>query len=110
VKIILGQGIIIGFCAIDEFVQNGTHYNRVKNGCFFDCSDGEVCFNGGETKSYSSRLKINDKITAIKTGTSIRFYINGVDQGEAINNAEGDMYPVVELYAVGDSVMIVPNP
>jgi hypothetical protein len=35
--------------------------------------------------------------------------INGVDQGEAINNVEGDMYPLVELRDVRDSVMIVPN-
>jgi hypothetical protein len=109
VKLISGLDIMIGFCAIDEFVQNGSHYDRVKNGCFFYCYSGNVYFNGGKTKSYSSKLKINDKITAIKTGSSIRFLINGVDQGEAINNAEGDMYPVVELGSVGDYVMIVPN-
>jgi hypothetical protein len=101
---------MIGFCGIDQFVQNGTYFNRVKNGCFFYCYNGYVCSNGGQRKSYSSGLKINDKITAIKTGTSIRFLINGVDQGEAINNAEGDMYPLVELVDAGDSVMIVPNP
>jgi hypothetical protein len=100
---------MIGFCAIDEFVQNGSHYDRVKNGCFFYCN-GFVRFDGGDRKSYGSGLRINDKLTAIKTGTSIRFLINGVDQGEAINNAEGDMYPFVELNKVGDSVMIVPNP
>jgi phosphotransferase system HPr-like phosphotransfer protein len=114
VKLISGLDILdimIGFCSIDEFVQNGNHHhNRVKNGCFFYCYDGDVCFNEDEIKSYSSQLKVNDKITAIKTGTSIRFLINGVDQGEAINNAEGDMYPFVELCDVGDSVMIVPNP
>jgi hypothetical protein len=109
VRIISGLCMMIGFCGIDEFVQNGTHYNRVKNGCFFSCYNGYVYSNGGRTKSYSSGLKINDKITAIKTGTSIRFLINGVDQGEAINNAVGDIYPVVELGDVGDSVKIVPN-
>jgi hypothetical protein len=110
VKLISGPDIMIGFCAIDEFVQNASHFDRVKNGCFFQCCSGSVWFNGSRTKSYSSGLKVNDKITAIKTGTSIRFYINGVDQGEAINNAEGDMYPLVELYIVGESVKIVPNP
>jgi hypothetical protein len=110
VKLISGLDIMIGFCAIDEFVQNGSHHSLVKNGCFFCCHDGEVGFNEGNWKSYSSKLKINDKITAIKTGSSIRFLINGVDQGEAINNAEGDMYPVVELGNDGDSVKIVPNP
>jgi hypothetical protein len=110
VKLISGLNIMIGFCAIDEFVQNGNHFDQVKNGCFFCCYDGEVGFNEVNWKSYSSKLKINDKITAIKTGSSIRFLINGVDQGEAINNAEGDMYPVVELGNAGDSVKIVPNP
>jgi hypothetical protein len=109
VKIISGLGMMIGFCGIDEFLQNGFHYDRVKNGCFFYSYHGNVWFNGGQNKPYSSKLKINDKITAIKTGTSIRFLINGVDQGEAINNAEGDMYPFVELCDVGDSVKIVPN-
>jgi phosphotransferase system HPr-like phosphotransfer protein len=109
VKIISGLFIFIGFCSIDEFVQKGKHFDRVKNGCFFFCYDGDVFFNEGNCKSYGSQLKINDNITAIKTGTSIRFFINGVDQGEAINNAEGDMYPLVELFEVGNSVMIVPN-
>jgi phosphotransferase system HPr-like phosphotransfer protein len=108
-KFISGLNIMIGFCGIDQFVQNGTYFNRVKNGCFFYCYNGYVYSNGGRTKSYSSGLKINDKITAIKTGTSIRFYINGVDQGEAINNAEGELYPFVELGEVGCSVKIVPN-
>jgi hypothetical protein len=110
VEIISGLCILIGFCAIDAFVQNGSHYNRVKNCCFFHRYDGDVWFNEGNWKSYSSGLKINDKITAIKNGTSIRFLINGVDQGEAINNAVGDMYPFVELGSVGDAVMIVSNP
>jgi hypothetical protein len=109
-KLISGRNIMIGFCGIDQFVQNGSHFDRVKNCCFFYCYNGYVYSNGGQRKSYSSGLKINDKITAIKTGTSIRFYINGVDQGEANNNAEGDMYPVVELGNVEDSVVIVPNP
>jgi hypothetical protein len=60
VKIISGLDIMIGFCRIDEFVQNGCHFIRVKNGCFFDSDDGDVCFNGGKYKSYSSKLKIND--------------------------------------------------
>jgi hypothetical protein len=107
VESISGHCIFIGFCGIDQFVQNGKHHDRVKNGCFFNCSNGDVRFNGGKTKSYSSKLKINDKITAITTGTSIRFLINGVDQGEAIYNAEGDMYPVVELGNLGDSVLAI---
>jgi hypothetical protein len=107
VEIISGLHIMIGFCAIDEFIQNGSHFNRVKNGC---CYNGYVWYDGGKSKCYSFELKINDKITAIKTGTSIRFLINGVDQGEAINNTEGDMYyPFVELVVPGTSVMIVPN-
>jgi hypothetical protein len=110
VQIISGEHITIGFCRIDQFIQNGEHFCRVKNGCFFGADDGDLWFNGGQYKPYSSQLEINDKITAIKDGTSIRFLKNGVDQGEAINNAEGEMYPVVELCYVGDSVMIVPNP
>jgi hypothetical protein len=35
---------------------------------------------------------------------------NGVDLGEAINNAEGEMYPYVNLSEVGSSVMIFPDP
>jgi hypothetical protein len=110
VIIISGLNMMIGFYGIDQFVQNGYHFDRVKNGCFINCFNGHVWFNGGKKMPYCSKLKKDDKITTIKTGTSIRFLINGVDQGEAINNAEGDMYPVVDLGAVGDSVMIVPNP
>jgi hypothetical protein len=103
---------MIGFCGIDQFVQNGSYFNRVKNGCFYYCRYGDVYFysNGRKTKLYRSKPKINDKITAIKTGSYIRFYINGVDQGGAIINAEGELYPFVGLYEVGDSVKIVPNP
>jgi hypothetical protein len=61
-------------------------------------------------KRYSAGLKVGDTVTVIKNGPSIRFLINGEDQGEAINNAEGEMYPVVESWRTGDSVMIVPNP
>jgi hypothetical protein len=49
-------------------------------------------------------------LTVIKTGSSIRFLKNGNDLGEVVNNAVGEMYPVVDLGLVGDSVMIVPNP
>jgi hypothetical protein len=109
VQIISGRNIIIGFCVIDQFEQNGSHY-KLSNVCFFDAYDGNVFCNGGQDKSYSSGLKVNDKITAIKTGSSIRFLKNGIDLGEAVNNAVGEMHhPVVEMCEVGNSVMIVPN-
>jgi hypothetical protein len=53
----------------------------------------------------NTSLTVLNSKSMIKTGTSIRFLINGVDQGEAINNAKGDMYPVVELGGVRVSVM-----
>jgi hypothetical protein len=109
VQIISGKSILIGFCAIDQFEQNGSHY-ELSNVCFFDVRDGNVYYNGGQEKSYSSKLQVNGKLTAIKTGSSIRFLKNGNDLGEAINNTVGEMYPVVELGNTGDSVLIVPNP
>jgi hypothetical protein len=36
--------------------------------------------------------------------------VSGIDQGEAVNNAPEEMYPFVDIYAVGYSVMIFPNP
>jgi hypothetical protein len=47
---------------------------------------------------YRSELKPNDKLTAIKNGSSIRFLLNGIDQGEAVNNAPDEIYPFVGLY------------
>jgi hypothetical protein len=75
---------------------------------YFYADNGYVFYNGGQFKSYGSLFEANDKLTAIKNGTSIRFFKNGVDLGEAINNCEGEMYPYVELFKVGSSVMIVP--
>jgi hypothetical protein len=109
VQIISGENIMIGFCPIDKFKQNGKIYNQTNVCCFYACN-GVVYYNGGNAKSYGSKLLANDKLTAIKNGTSIRFLKNGVDLGEAINNAEGEMYPFVELFDMGASVMIVHNP
>jgi hypothetical protein len=109
VQIISGQSIRIGLCPIEQFKQNGYHF-QLTNACFFKAYDGEVYYNGGEYKSYSSHFKVNDKLTAIITGSSIRLLKNGNDLVEAINNTVGEMYPVVELFNVGDSVMIVANP
>jgi hypothetical protein len=109
VQTISGVGIMIGFCPIDKFKQNGAIFNQT-NVCCFDSYYCYVWYNGGQSKSYGSKFEANDKLTAIKNGTSIRFLKNGVDLGEAINNAEGEMYPFVELFNVGSSVMIVPNP
>jgi hypothetical protein len=108
VQIISGDEILIGFCPIDKFKQNGKIWNLTNVCCFYSCS-GYVYYNGGQSKSYGSKLLANDKLTAIKNGTSIRFLKNGVDLGEAINNAEGEMYPYVNLSEVGASVMIVHN-
>jgi hypothetical protein len=108
VQIISGTSIIIGFCPIDNFKQKGTIYNLPKVCCFYS-KNGDVWYNGVE-HTYSSKLLANDKLTSIKNGTSIRFLKNGVDLGEAINNAEAEMYTFVELGDVGSSVMIVPNP
>jgi hypothetical protein len=109
VQIISGKDIAIGFCPLSQFMQNGSHFYIVKNYCYF-CSGGSIYYNRGQYKRYGSSLKVDDRLTAVKNGTSIRFLKNGVDLGEAINTAEGEMHAVVELYEVGDSVMIVPNP
>jgi hypothetical protein len=69
VQIISGQSIRIGLCPIEQFKQNRYHYN-LSNGCLFRAWDGGVYYNG-QSKSYSSKLKVNDKLTVIKTGTSI---------------------------------------
>jgi hypothetical protein len=80
-------------------------YNLTNVCCFYPF-DRYVWYNGDE--HYSSKLLANDKLKAIKNGIFIRFLKNGDDLGEAINNAEGEMYPYVELFKVGSSVMIVP--
>jgi hypothetical protein len=111
VQIILCGTILFGFCPIDQFVQNGCHLNRATNSCLFGgCASGNIFNHPNHPKPYSSRPKPNDKLTAIKNGSSIRFLVNGIDQGEAVNNAPDEMYPFVEMWAVGSSVMIVPNP
>jgi hypothetical protein len=110
VQIISGFNISIGFCPIDQFVQNGCHWNRATNSCLFGCASGYIYNHPNQPKPYGSGLKLNDKLTVIKNGSSIRFLVNGIDQGEAVNNAPGEMYPFVELCAVGSSVKIVPNP
>jgi hypothetical protein len=113
VQIISGDGVFgvfIGFCPIDQFVQNGRHSDRATNSCLFGCTTGDIYNHPNQSKHYGSGLKLNDKLTAIKNGSSIRFLVNGIDQGEAVNNAPDEMYPFVEMYDVGDSVMIVPNP
>jgi hypothetical protein len=110
VQIIAGEKILIGFCPIDEFVQNGCHWNRATSSCLFYSFDGNIYNHPNEHKRYSAELKLNDKLTAIKNGSSIRFLVNGIDQGEAVNNAPDEMYyPLVALRHVGSSVMIVPN-
>jgi hypothetical protein len=109
IQIISGKNIMIGFCPIDQFKQNGTIFGQ-NNVCFFQSYSGDVYYNGALAKSYGCKLKTNDKLTAIKIGTSIRFLKNGMDLGKAINDADGEMYPIVEFCDVGDSVMIVPNP
>jgi hypothetical protein len=106
IQIISGEEIMIGFCPIDKFTQNGS----LDNACCFYACHGDVYYNGGDYKSYGPKLQANDKLTAVRNGTSIKFLKNGIDLGEALNNVEGEMYPVVELRNLGDSVMIVPNP
>jgi hypothetical protein len=103
------ENIMIGFCPIDQFVQNGIHWNRAKNSTFFYTRVGYFIYNAIQCKTYS-QLKVNDTFTAIITGSFIRFLVNGVEQGDPIIHSGGEMYPVIELYDVGDSVMIVPNP
>jgi hypothetical protein len=108
VQIVTNGHYLIGFCPIDQFVQNGT--DKARDSCLFQSSTGKVWKYPNKAKPYSSALHVNDKITGIKCGSSIRFLVNGIDQGEAVNNAPDEMYPIVELFDVGSSVMIVPNP
>jgi hypothetical protein len=109
IQLISGKDVAIGFIPLEQFVQNECHFYIVKDYCYFCCS-GCVYYNRGQYKRYGSRLNIGDRLTAMVNGSSIRFLKNGKDLGEAINSSKGKLYPVVELYQIGDSVMIVPNP
>jgi hypothetical protein len=66
---------MIGFCGIDQFVQNGSHHNRVNNVCFFYCSDGYVWFNGGETNTAMVMfilMEVNESLTVLNSKSMIR--------------------------------------
>jgi hypothetical protein len=102
--------IMIGFCPSLQFVQNKGHCIRDKNICMLYSHSGNIYYDLGKDKPYSSPLKVNDSLTAIKNGSFIRFLKNGIDLGIAIDNALPEMYPIVELYSVGASVTIVQNP
>jgi hypothetical protein len=108
VEYISGGCVMIGLCPINQFLQNGAS-TEGQNVCTFSSNTGYIIYNGSRFKTSSSELKVNDKLTVIKNGPSIRFLKNGVDVGVDINNAPREMYPLVQLVDVGSSVMIVRN-
>ena len=100
--------VMLGMATLGSFRLNQHIYNQAGAYMLY-CQDGALFGSGKSYTAYAQKVTVGSTVRCVRdlAAGTISFVVNGVNKGVAFTDVPpGDLYAVVDLYYVGESVRL----